>query len=345
MTRRPPFSASFNASSAFSARTCSMATSRRRRPATTFADQAVALAWGAWTELGVSGWTSTHADWAIDPEPLILFTAWLGDSDPRLRDEATDWCVQNWRHISKARLKNLLREQPDDVAVAFGEFAGTVGANAGVSWPRATHPRQYTVTGRSRLPHLDRPSMVWLRLRAMFGVGARAEILRCFLAHGGGAVSVAALAVATGYTKRNVAEECETLQRAGVLSVRAQGNRFYYSLARRVELKAFVGEMPAVLPDWTAMLNVARELVALERRSTDVGLSTLPVHARKTLRLIRDDFDELDINAPLANIEAVDLWPALRRLGHVHLGMWSIGQWPSEDRGGAGEPRLQGASS
>ncbi len=322
-----------------------MATSRRRRPAATFADQSLALAWGAWAELGVSGWTSTHADWAIDPEPLILFTAWLGDADPRLRDEATDWCVQNWRQISKARLKNLLREQPDGVAEAFGEFAATVGDHAGASWPGATHPRRYAPTGRSTPPHFDRPSLAWLRLRAMFGVGARAEILRCFLAQGARAMSVAALAAATGYTKRNVAEECDTLERAGVLSVRAQGNRFYYSLARRAELLAFVGDVPAVLPDWTALLNVARELVDLEQRSKDARSTTLPVHARKTLRRIRDDLDELDINAPPENIEAVDLWPTLRRLGHMHLGAWSLGQWPSEDRADVGEARLQRASS
>lgn len=315
-----------------------MATSRRR-PTARFADQALAVAAGAWTELGVSGWTSTHGEWAVDPEPLILFTAWLGDADPRLRDEATDWCVQHWRHISKARLKNLLREQPDDVAEAFGEFAATVGAHAGISWPGATHPRRYVATGRSTLPSLDRPSLVWLRLRAMFGVGARAEILRCFLAQGGAAMSASALAVATGYTKRNVAEECDTLQRAGVLSVRARGNRFYYSLARRAELNAFVGAIPTVLPDWTAMLNVVRELVALERRSKDAASITLPVHALKTLRLIRDDLDDLDIDAPSENLQGADLWPALRALGAVHLGAWSIGRWPSGHRAKAGERR------
>jgi len=179
----------------------------------------------------------------------------------------------------------------------------------------------------------------------MFGVGARAEILRCFLAQGGGTMSVAALAVATGYTKRNVADECDTLQRAGVLSVRARGNRFYYSLARRPELKAFVGEMPAVLPDWTAMLNVARELVVLERLSEDTGLITLPVHARETLRLISDDLDDLHIGALSNNIQGLDLWPALRELGDVHLGAWSIGQWPSGNRSEAGGRRVRRASS
>lgn len=308
-----------------------MATSRRRRPAATFAEQSLALAAGAWTELGVSGWTASHGDWAIDPEPLILFTAWLGDADPRLRDEATDWCVRNWRSVSKARLKNLLREQADDVQEPFGEFAATVGTHAGISWPGATEPRRYTVTGRSTLPPLDRPSLAWLRLRAMFGVGARAEILRCSLSQGGGLMSVARIAQITGYTKRNVADECDTLERAGVLSVRRSGNRFYYSLARRAELEAFVGNLPSVRHDWTAMLNIARELVAIERRADTATQTTLPVHVRRSLRLIEDDLDELDIERPSEDVRGADLWPAVRKLGVTHLGAWSVGRWPAED--------------
>lgn len=171
----------------------------------------------------MSGWSSTHGDWAIDPEPLILFTAWLGDADPRLRDEATDWCIRNWRQISKARLKNLLRNQPADVRRSAGEFAATVNEHACISWPESTAPRRFAATDRSTRPALDRPAMAWLRLRAMFGVGARAEILRCFLSHDGGWMSVAGLSMATAFTKRNVAEECDALERAGVLSVRARG--------------------------------------------------------------------------------------------------------------------------
>jgi hypothetical protein len=315
----------------------------RRRPSATFAEQSLALASGAWTELGVSGWTATHGDWAIDPEPLILFTAWLGDADPRLRDEATDWCVRNWRHISRSRLKNLLREQPDSVQDAFGEFAATVGVHAGVSWPGATEPRRYTVTGRSTLPSLDRPSLAWIRLRAMFGIGARAEILRCFLSAAGASTSVASLAVATGYSKRNVADECDTLERAGVLSVRTRGNRFSYSLARRADLKAFVGDLPDVLPDWTTLLNVTRELVTLEERAGDLTQRTLPVHVRSTLRIIEDDLDELGIEALSDNVQGADLWPTVRQLGIDNLGAWSIGRWPNGHSSGAEARRLSAA--
>ena len=59
---------------------------------------------------------------------------------------------------SSARDQRATRiEQPDGVAAAFGEFAGEVGAHAGISWPGATHPREYTVTGRSRLPRAALP--------------------------------------------------------------------------------------------------------------------------------------------------------------------------------------------
>lgn len=304
---------------------------RRRRPAETFAEQALALAWGAWAELGVSGWTATHRKWAIDPEPLILFTAHLRDEDPRLRDEATDWCIRNWRFVSKTRLKNLLRSQPEAVRHGFGEFAATVGAHAGITWPGATEPRSYRVTGRSTLPPLDRPSLVWLRLRAMFGLGARTEILRYFLSGTGGAASAARLADATGYTKRNVAEECEALERAGVLAVRSVANRFYYHLARRSELERFVGDLPAIRPNWTAVLDIARELVSLEEQAALVSQRTLPVKVRQTLRRIEGDLEELDIEPPSEDVQGGNLWPTVQSFGADCLGTWSIGEWPTED--------------
>lgn len=306
-----------------------MATSRRvrGRPAATFAEQAVALASGAWAELGVSGWTATHREWAIDPEPLIVFTSFLEDEDPRLRDEATDWCIRNWRYVSKTRLKNVVRDQPRHVQEAFGEFSATVSDHAGVTWPYASEPRRYTETGRSVSPQLDRPSMVWLRLRAMFGVGARTEILRYFLARSDGRASVATIAAAINYTKRNVAEECETLEQAGVLGVRPIGNRYYYSLAKRTELEAFIGTMPDVRPNWVAMLNIARGLVDLEAQIGPSTTRTIAVKVRKTLVEIEPDLDELDLDPPSSDLRGEDLWPALRSLGTETLGRWSLGRW------------------
>lgn len=161
----------------------------------------------------------------------------------------------------------------------------------------------------------------------MFGLSARAEILRYFLALGGVRSSVATIATATGYTKRNVAEECATLESAGVLAVRRIGNRFEYFLARREELVAFVGAMPRIRPDWRAMFNIARELVLLEDH---IEMSTPRTHAvkvRNTLDLIEGDLDELAVDRFPQNIVAENLWPTLRQLGNEMLGAWSIGRW------------------
>lgn len=311
-----------------------MATSRRvrRQPAATFVEQATALAWGAWVELGVSGWTETHSDWAIDPEPLIVFTAFLGDEDARLRDEATDWCVRNWRFVSKTRLKNLVRAQPPAARDAFGVFAATIGEHAGVVWPYASEPRRFAVTGRSAAPQLDEPSMVWLRLRAMFGIGARTEILRYFLSHHDGRSSAAAICAATNYTKRNIAEECETLAHAGVLSVRPMGNRFYYSLAKRTQLEVFLGSMPTITPNWIAMFGIARQLVRLESAAETGTTRTLAVKARTAIDEIEEELDELGIEPPNTDLRGEDLWPAIRSLGRETLGEWSLGRWHDTSR-------------
>ena len=302
-----------------------------------FAELAIALAWGAWSELGISGWTETHGDWAIDPEPLIVFTALLDDGDPRLRDEATDWCIRNWRYVSKARLKNTVRSWPRFDREAFGEFAATVGEHAGITWPGSTEPRPYTPTGRSVLPPLDRPSLVWLRLRAMFGLGARTEILRYFLAGPPMRAGVAEIAAVTGYTKRNIAEESDQLKRAGVLDVRQNGNRYSYGLARRSELEAFVGEFPPLRPDWNALLRVASELVALERQVATSSPRTLPVKVRAALTRIEGDLHTLDVLVPSAGIVGASLWPAVESLASATLGEWSIGHWPN---GGPGRLSL-----
>src|SRR5438477_21516 len=54
-------------------------------------EELVALAWSLWSELGTSAWGHAHARWFVDPEPLVLFTGWLGDADARLRDAAEAW--------------------------------------------------------------------------------------------------------------------------------------------------------------------------------------------------------------------------------------------------------------
>lgn len=304
----------------------SISSSERLDPPADFASLAAALAWGAWVELGVSGWAASHRDWAIDPEPLVVFTAGMTTQDPRLVDEATDWCIRNWRHLSKTRLRNLVRDEPQQVRDEFGVFAATVGDHAGIVWPDSTKPRRYSPTGRSTEPQLDRSSMVWLRLRATFGLGARAEILRYFLTRGPAPASAAMIASFANYTKRNVAAECEALAQAGLLRVSVVGNRHDYSLVKRSEVEALLGGIPDVLPNWTAIFHVARVLSELESQAAGSTDRTLAVKTRKALDEIGPDLDQLEVGRPPSTVTGSALWPAAQAVGTATLRRWSTGQ-------------------
>lgn len=286
------------------------------------------LAWSAWVAIGVAGWSTDHEDWAIDPEPLIVFTAFLDDADARLRDEATDWCIRNWRSVSKVRLRNIVRDVPADVRSSFGQLSATVAHHAGVSWPGGdAEPRPFRVTGRSQPPDLARDAAAWLRLRAMFGLGARAEVLRHFLSRAGGRWTASQLAATTGYGKRNVAEECETLVRAGVLDLRTDGRIRLYGMARRAELEAFVGDLPSVRPDWVPVLELARHLVLAERAVAGAQSTlTVPIHARAALDAMEPALGRLDIEPEIPR-DPQQLWPAVQDLGRRTLGAWAVGEW------------------
>jgi hypothetical protein len=309
-----------------------MPTSRKRRPNSTFTDYAVALCWGAWVELGVSGWARTHEDWAIDPEPLIIFTAALDDTDPRLRDEALDWCVHYWRHVSRVRLRNLRnKDAGSDFRAAWGEFAATVNARAGSDWSGETDERpSYRVTGRSTLRSLEEPSLVYLRMRAMFGVGARAEILRHLLLSPGEWVTAAQLARAAGYTKRNVAEECESLERAGVLAMKTDSNRFTYSLARRRALEDFVSDLPSIRPSWKSLFNVVKAAMDLEEAEESLSHDALVVEGHRVVRDIEDDLEELGIEGPRRTRGAA-FWDEFQDWASATLGEIAAGRWPAEE--------------
>ena len=285
--------------------------------------------WGAWSELGVSGWGRRHEDWAIDPEALIVFTASNNGSDLRLRDEAMDWCIRNWRHVSQTRLRNVLRSESDETDV-WGTFAATVNARAGFHWPGATTERSsYSLTGRSILRSLSEPSLVFLRMRAMFGVGARTEILRYFLFNPLTKMTANALADVTLYTKRNVAEACELLVQADLLSAKTVGNRFYYSLTDAQTLAAFVGPAPEIAPDWNALLRVVGAIKRLSDEADKLSVDALIVETHQVARDIGEDLDVLAIEGSrwLRGARILDEWDQWSAEVMSDL---ASGAWPSE---------------
>lgn len=271
-------------------------------------DRALDLAWSLWAELGVSGWQRRHTSHAIDPELLLLFTAFLGDADPRLRDESTDWCIAYGRYVSKARLRNFLASEKTTIQEAFGPTSATVNAHSNLRWPGATEPRPFGRTGRSVVADFRRPSLVVLRLRALFGVGARAEIVKAFAADTSAPLSAADLADKAGYTKRNIAEALEVLRMAGLLEAEHRRNQLVYRLAEAEGLMGMLGDMPSSFPKWRSVFRILESLITASRRVQSLTAGAAVVEASDVLDDLDADFRAVGVRMPRVDVQSRDPW-------------------------------------
>ena len=242
-------------------------------------------AWIQWIALGVDA-VGERDDAVVDPEALVAVTAELGDADARLRDVSTDWCVAYGRYVNGSRLRQVTRELGTP-AEAIGEYVATVAASGGPSWPMATQPRpEYATRGKARLDTaLPRPRLR-IRMRAAFGVNARADVLAALLVAPKNGLSVADLARTTRFTKPNVAFAVDALVLAGLLESRAVGNERRVTLTKAGEILPGL-RPPIAQPDWVARFGVALEVLRFEERD-GMSPSIRAIEARRIVESLRD---------------------------------------------------------
>jgi DNA-binding transcriptional ArsR family regulator len=255
---------------------------------------ALDLAWSLWGELGVDARRRRH-DWqAIDLEPLIIFTAAIGNLDSRLRANSMDWCIANARFASAFRLRNLAGHASAETRAAFGRYAATVKAHAKVPWPSLGDPLAIWTPERISEPDLKRPSLIQLRLRALVGVSARAEIIKLMLADPSRGQAASTLAEAAGYGKGSVAQALDMLTMAGIVDVQPIANRLVYRLARPAELIDVLQWLPAVFPAWSPIFRITEAITEFGHiRSTTPLARTADV--QRTFQSIEHDLQRLGI--------------------------------------------------
>ena len=172
-----------------------------------------------WETLGARPAQQPAAGTIIDPEALLLLSAWLFPRQPALRDTVHDW-VARWSDLlSVQRTRNIARAfpvsvQPELRAIAVTahergkdfrwspviQGSGARTRNTDVLDVEALRPADASLpTGVSRLA-VEREALLLLRFRMAFGVGARADALAYLLARGGTWSTVTEIAQATGYT-------------------------------------------------------------------------------------------------------------------------------------------------
>lgn len=252
-------------------------------------------AWIQWAALGVDA-TVERDDAVVDLEALIALTADLGDADARLRDVSTDWCVAYGRYVNGARLKQVVRElgSPGD---AIGEYVATVASAGGPAWPMATSPRPgYVRRGTARLDSAEARPRLRIRLRAAFGVNARADILAALLATSPGGLNAADLARVTRFTKPNVASALDALVLAGLVTARTVANERRFVLPPKVPILPGLPP-PVPQPDWVDRFAVALEVLRFLARG-EMSTTVRAIEARRLVDSLADRMSTEGMHIP-----------------------------------------------
>jgi len=170
--------------------------------------------WDRWSELGVSGYVQKQDERTIDPEALILFSFTVARFDARLFDEILDWTTINGQFLNMQRFQNLIKTYGFEGAPVLSAVAmmQQESESYGLKWKKIasaykkteTEPMFYLVSGEP-LPVSDIHdsnfekcgffrgeinlrgksksfpkngfSSLILRLRGLFGVNIRCELL------------------------------------------------------------------------------------------------------------------------------------------------------------------------
>lgn len=241
-------------------------------------------------ELGVGDISRGHEWQAIDLEPLIVFTAFCSAADAQLRATTVEWCVANSRHVSGLRLHHFSQRAGPATRRAVERYVASI-----VSTTRHAARGEVPVDAARRhaglieAPDLRRPSLIQLRLRALVGVSARAEILRLLLADPERPRTAASLVGPAGYGRSGLAQALDVLTMAGITGVERVGNRTVYRLSHPAELAKTVNGLPTAFPDWWAIFRVIEGLVKYAK-----GAAEEPApRAAAAVRLLNDLHDEL----------------------------------------------------
>jgi hypothetical protein len=294
--------------------------------------------WRQWSALGVAGHARSDDPWMIDPEALLLFSTHIARYDARLFDEILDWLHTNGSWINLQRLGSLHKdEQLGDSAVltAIADLLSRESHHH--KWkllirrveqpksPSSELPQRLFPSvpvlkepdpiflkhglerggiefrGMSQAPRPDQPATFLFKLRSLFGMQARAEVMAWLLANEQG--HPAEIARQTGYFRGSIQNVLNDLTVSGHIGSMRIGREKTFSILRREEW-AFLLTWPnaKIFPQW---INWAPLFHAIQTFLDALG---------------KPGLDEKSENFQAVQLrEALDqATPALARAGRIH---------------------------
>lgn len=198
------------------------------------AAESVALdaAWSQWSSLSSTA-ASDHGSKAwtvIDPEALVLASLALVPIERRLEDLVASWAGKAGFLMSKPRFKTLVDRFPPDLESRLGDFASYAAEGGDRRWQSWAAPSESHTSRRKSFGPLRLrvgPALI-VRLRAGFGVNAKADVLGILLGLHGKKAALKELAIGAAYTERMVRTATEEMEMAGfIFEIEGRPSSFY----------------------------------------------------------------------------------------------------------------------
>ena len=224
------------------------------------------LLWRQWTSIGVPGYSASEESKVVDPEPLLMLTLTVARYDPRLFDAVLDWLHVNGEFMNVKRLQNLVKEYQFQAGPQLGAVSQMLGRKSSfaLKWKKLASeylldepvPLFFMKDGRpmavpddtdeafrghgflrsvykskgaaQQFPREGMPALL-LRLRALFGVNSRCEIL-CLLGSVG-EIHPSLIARLIGQAPRTTQNLLSGMVRSGAIQVRTSAREKVYSLS------------------------------------------------------------------------------------------------------------------
>ena len=232
-----------------------------------FQEQIFDFLWRQWSTLGIAGRVESKDNRIIDIEALLLFSLSACRYEPRLFDEIIDWLFQNGQFINVQRLQQIQLKYDFNCGPQISTIAELLAkkSNYKLKWSglakkyyqedrehlffdkdgsplpcpadKDANPEflshglkrgQINLRGYSQSFDLQSPACLLLRLRALLGINARAEIL-CLLA------SVKEMypseaARLTAYYQKTIQTTLVEMAQSGVILTRTSRKEKFYKL-------------------------------------------------------------------------------------------------------------------
>ena len=252
------------------------------------------MLWGLWRELGVPGTVRLLEPPVIDLDWLVIHTPFFSASDPRLDEMVFSWCVHNHDLIGARRIRALAAQAPNEVSDVFWRWSSELRSCVRINWVDTGNAVSSDRDLRRLTPDLIRPALIQLRARAVFGVGARADII-CVLLERDGEWIRARDVMDQGYSKNAVVSVLADLSRAGLVSSRRSGNVDLYTSIATPALTSLLRLPDARWLSWRHLFHVTTVLSMLERHRSKP----------QPVRLVEASRAKRDI---LSSVVALD-WP------------------------------------